>query len=75
MNDLIEYIASWIVDDADAVRVTDQQRGDRVTVRLEVDESDMGRIIGREGRLAGAMRTLLSISGEIRDQRASLEIR
>ena len=75
MNDLIEYIANWIVDDADAVQVSDQQRGGRVTVRLEVDENDMGRIIGREGRLAGAMRTLLSISGEIRDQRASLEIR
>ena len=75
MHDLIEYIANWIVDDADGVRVEEEQRGNRVIVRLQVEESDMGRVIGREGRLASAMRTLLYISGDIRDQQASLEIR
>ncbi len=75
MHDLIEYIASWIVDDADAVSVHESERGNRAIIRLEVDESDMGRVIGREGRLASAMRTLLYVSGQIRDQQASLEIR
>ena len=52
MHDLIEYIANWIVDDADAVSVHESERGNRAIIRLEVDESDMGRVIGREGRLA-----------------------
>ena len=75
MHDLIEYIANWIVDDADAVSVHESERGKRAIIRLEVEEADMGRVIGREGRLASAMRTLLYVSGQIRDQQASLEIR
>ena len=63
------------MDDADAVSVHESERGNRAFIRLEVEESDMGRVIGREGRLASAMRTLLYVSGEIRDQQASLEIR
>jgi predicted RNA-binding protein YlqC (UPF0109 family) len=75
MQDLIEYIANWIVEDEESVQLSEQQRGGRTTVRLEVAESDMGRVIGREGRLASAMRTMLDIAGDIRDERISLEIR
>lgn len=75
MRDLIEYVANWIVEDDEAVNVTELRRGGRTIVRLEVAEADMGRVIGREGRLAGAMRTLLDIGGAIRGQQIHLEIR
>ncbi len=75
MGDLIEYIAKWVVDDPDAVRVDEHRRGDRIVVRLDVADEDMGRVIGREGRIATAMRTLLKISGAVRDRQTSLEIR
>ena len=75
MEDLIEYVAKWMVDDPDAVRVERVQHGDRVTVQLYVHEDDMGRIIGREGRLAMAMRTLLSVAGHARAVDTSLDIR
>ena len=75
MKDLIEYIANWLVDEPEAVRVEEHQRGNRVVVRLHVDEHDMGRVIGREGRVAGALRTLLQMSGSVRGRQTSLEIR
>lgn len=75
MEDFIEYVAKWMVDDPDAVRVERTQQGDHVTVQLNVHEDDMGRIIGREGRLAMAMRTLLSVSGHARAVDTSLDIR
>lgn len=82
MEQLIEYVAKWIVDEPDEVRLSiegaedgEPQPGDRVLLHLEVDQDDMGRIIGRDGRLAGAMRTLLSVAGHARGVDASLEIR
>ena len=82
MEKLIDYVAKWIVDDPDAVVISVEGEGDgepepgsRVLVQLEVDQEDMGRIIGRDGRLASAMRTLLSVSGHARGVDASLEIR
>ena len=75
MRELIDYIAKWIAEDDDALDVQEFRRGRRTVVRLNVAESDMGRIIGREGRFATAMRTLLSISGSNRDRDTSLEIR
>lgn len=75
MQDLVQYIADWVVDDADAVQVDERERADRVVVRLEVAQEDMGRVIGKEGRIANAMRTLLKISGAVRDRQTSLEIR
>ena len=75
MQELVQYIADWVVDDPDAVHVDEREHGDRVVVRLEVAQEDMGRVIGKEGRIANAMRTLLKISGAVRDRQTSLEIR
>ena len=75
MRELIEYVADWIVDDPDAVRVTERDRGDRTVVQLEVAQDDMGRVIGKNGRIANAMRTLLKVSGDVRDRQTALEIR
>ncbi len=75
MENLIEYIAKWMVDDPDAVRVERVQNGEHVAVHLHVHEDDLGRIIGRDGRLASAMRTLLSVAGHARGVDTSLDIR
>ncbi len=75
MEDFIEYVAKWMVDDPDAVRVERVENGDHVNIQLHVHEADMGRIIGREGRLAMAMRTLLSVAGHARAMDTSLDIR
>ena len=75
MEPLVEYITKWLVDEPDAVEITTEERANRVTIQLHVDESDMGRIIGRDGRLATAMRTLLAVAGHVRAQETSLDIR
>lgn len=75
MEDVIEYVAKWMVDDPDAVRVERVERGEHVAVHLHVHEDDMGRIIGREGRLAMALRILLSVAGHTRGVDTSLDIR
>ena len=75
MQELVEYIAKWGGDDPEAVDVTQRGRGGRVTVRLEVDQDDMGRVIGKDGRIANAVQTLLTVSGDLRDPAAQLEIR
>ena len=75
MRELIEYIANWVVDDPEAMRVEERQRNDRVVIHLEAGPQDMGRLIGREGRTANAMRTLLKVAANMRDRTASLEIR
>lgn len=75
MQELVEYVAKWVVDDPEAVKVTQRGRGDRVTVRLEVDQEDLGRVIGRDGRIANAVRMLLQIGGDLRDTDIQLEIR
>ncbi len=75
MQELVEYIAKWVADDPEAVSVSQRGQGERVTIRLEVDQEDMGRVIGKEGRIANAMRTLLTISGDMRDTDVQLEIR
>ena len=74
MEPLVDYIARWLVDEPDAIEISSEELDDRVTLHLQVDENDMGRIIGREGRLATALRTLLSVAGHARGQETSLEI-
>ena len=74
MKELIEYIAKAIVDNPDQVSVTEEPEGDRMVLRLHVAEPDMGKVIGRQGRVAQAMRTLLRVAAVKRDTYAVLEI-
>jgi len=71
---IIEYIAKGVVDDPAAVRVEETQDGDRVVVRLDVGEDDWGKVIGRGGRIASALRSMLKVAAVRDDVRASLEI-
>ena len=73
-RDLIEYIAKSLVDDPSAVSVTEAE-GERNTIlELRVAEADIGKVIGKYGRIAKALRTVLSASSSKNGKRYSLEI-
>lgn len=71
---IIEYIARGVVEDPESVRVEERRDGDRVVVRLDVGEDDWGKVIGRGGRIASALRSMLKVAAVRDDVRASLEI-
>jgi len=74
VKELIEYIARSLVDDPIQVTVTQVRRGLMVNIRLRVAKEDMGRIIGRNGRVANAMRLLLRVSAAQEGKRATLDV-
>ena len=74
LQGLIAYIAGELVDSPDDFEVTSERRGGSVHVTLQVKEEAMGRVIGRQGRIAKAMRTLVMITGSRNNVRASLDI-
>jgi predicted RNA-binding protein YlqC (UPF0109 family) len=74
VQDLIEYIALSLVDDPLQVRVSQYQRGPNVDIRLQVAKEDMGRVIGKNGRVANSMRNLLRVAAAREGKRASLDI-
>jgi len=74
MKDLIEYIARTLVDKPDEVKVIENEERGRIIVRLEVAEDDYGKVIGKGGRIAQAMRALLKVSAVRHNEYASLEI-
>ena len=74
MEDLIRYIATSLVDDPTQVKVSRSRRGPQTILKLHVAKEDMGRVIGRGGRVANAMRTLLRVSAAQEGQRATLDI-
>ena len=73
MKDLIEHMARAIVENPDEVAVTEEEERDYI-FHLRVAESDMGRVIGKEGRIVNAMRTLLKVAAIRKGTRAVLEI-
>lgn len=74
MKELIEYIVKSIVSVPEDVKVTEETNDNLVVVRLEVAADDKGRIIGRQGRVAEAMRTLLRVVATKQGIRVRLEI-
>ncbi len=74
MKELIDYMARAIVDNPDEVEITEEEEDDQIVYRLRVAESDMGKVIGKQGRIANAMRTLLKVAAVRRGTRAVLEI-
>ncbi|MFM8322447.1 MAG: KH domain-containing protein [Chloroflexota bacterium] len=74
MQELIDYIARSLVDDPTQVKVTQSRRGSQVIISLHVAKEDMGRIIGKSGRVASAIRTLLRVAAIQEDKRAVLDI-
>lgn len=74
MTGIVEYLAKALVDNPDEVRVQERDEGDRIIVRLDVAEGDWGKVIGKGGRIASAMRSLLKVAAVKEDVRAGLEI-
>jgi uncharacterized protein len=73
-RDLIEYIAKSLVDDPAAVSVAAVEGDKSTTLELRVAADDIGKVIGKHGRIAKAMRTILSASSGAADKRVVLEI-
>ena len=74
MKELVEYIARAIASNPDDVKVTEEELDGQVVVRLEVHPDDKGKVIGRQGRVAQAMRVLLRVAGVKNGTRVVLEI-
>ena len=74
MKDLISYIAQALVDNPDEVKVTEVEGGQTLILELRVAKEDMGKIIGKHGRTAQAIRTLLSAASGKAKKRIVLEI-
>lgn len=74
MKELVEYIAKSLVDDPSQVTVTEIQGATSVILELHVGPEDMGRVIGKQGRVANAIRTLLRVIAAKQGKRVTLEI-
>ena len=72
---LVETVARALADHPDAVRVSESERRGMRVIELQVASGDLGRVIGRQGRTAAAMRTLLAAAAEGQGRRATLDIR
>lgn len=75
LKGLVETIARALADQPDAVRVGESERRGMTVIELEVAPGDLGRVIGRQGRTAAAVRTLLATAGEAEGKRVTLDIR
>ncbi len=74
MKELVEFIAKSIVNEPDKVKVEEETNEEGLTLKLSVAEDDKGRIIGKQGRIAQAMRSLLKVKAAKAGTRVRLEI-
>jgi predicted RNA-binding protein YlqC (UPF0109 family) len=74
MKQLTEYIAKALVEFPDEVQVEEIRHGNRVTLELRVSKEDMGRVIGKGGRVANAIRTLLRVAAEREGSQVGLDV-
>ena len=74
MKILTEYIAKALVEAPDQVEVIQSRQGSRVRLELKVSKEDMGRVIGKNGRVANAIRVLLRVAAEREGQQVTLDV-
>lgn len=74
MKELVEVIAKALVDHPEEVVVTETQKDDELLVELKVADSDMGKVIGRQGRIAKAIRSVVKAASVKTNQKVSVEI-
>jgi predicted RNA-binding protein YlqC (UPF0109 family) len=72
--ELLEYLARQLVDEPDAVRVERVDEDDTLVLRLHVAQEDLGKVIGRQGRIARALRTIVRAGSAREERRVQLEI-
>lgn len=74
LKDLVSYLAGSLVDEPDTVQVREIQNGDSVILEVSVAPDDMGKVIGRHGRVARAIRTVTKAAAARQGRRAMVEI-
>ena len=74
MKALTEYIAKALVENPDQVEVSQSHQGSRIRLELKVSKDDMGRVIGKNGRVANAIRVLLRVAAEREGQQVTLDV-
>ncbi|MBQ6806116.1 MAG: KH domain-containing protein [Lachnospiraceae bacterium] len=74
MKELVEVIAKALVDNPDEVVVTQKEEGKNITVELHVASSDMGKVIGKQGRIAKAIRSVVKAASSKDNKRVDVEI-
>ena len=74
MKELITFIVTRLVDHPEAVEVTEREEDDTIIIELRVAKDDLGKVIGKQGRTARAMRTILSAASTKINKRSVLEI-
>lgn len=74
MRELVEVIAKNLVDNPDEVVVTEEANGKNVTIQLHVAQADMGKVIGKQGRIAKAIRAVVKAASANDNKRVDVEI-
>ncbi|MBP8598282.1 MAG: KH domain-containing protein [Selenomonas sp.] len=74
MKELVEVIAKSLVDHPEAVTVDEKQEGQQTVLELHVAEDDMGKVIGRQGRIAKALRTVVKAAATRENTKVTVEI-
>ena len=74
MKEIVEVIAKSLVDHPESVEVSEKQDGDQLLLELRVAEDDMGKVIGRQGRIAKAMRTVVKAAATRENKKVTVEI-
>lgn len=74
LREMVEYVARALTSNPDAVQVTEEEDGNRTVFHLAVDDKDKGKVIGRDGRVAQSIRSLLRVAATKQGTRITLEI-
>ncbi len=75
MKELVTSIIQQLVDYPDKMQVNEQTVGNRTEIQIRVDKADRGKIIGKQGRVINAVRTLVNVAASKKNARVSIEIR
>ena len=74
MKELVEVIAKALVDDPDSVAVSERQDGRTTVIEVRVADSDMGKVIGKQGRIAKAIRSVVKVAAAKEDKKVVVDI-
>lgn len=74
MKELVNFITTFLVDQPDAIEVSESEKEDQIVLELRVAKEDLGKVIGKQGRTARAIRSLLTAAAGKNNKKARLEI-
>lgn len=74
MKELVEYIARSLVDNPEAVKVTEIETGQMIIYEIQVQEDETGKLIGRQGRIVKAVRSVVRAAGARQGKRVTVEV-